>query len=279
MWYNQNKNDWRVIMSSLNSQDIELICQTLCDEITGSQITTMLTTFGLPIGDVTYTKWRRLSAILINACAYQRSLRPVFDSIEYVCVPSKYIDTPKSWEMLKKNINKILIFKGFELNDSGKVQKTEKVKTFKDAQVRLQSLEEKLKNIDVHPLVSKYCTEELLEENYFHAILEASKGIFHRIREMTGSTLDSGKLIEECFKKNTPAIIINGNKLQSDEELSAYQGLKHLLLAIAQLYRNTNAHSLKLYNPNDLNDAITALTLMSLAHNLLDGCSNARRLD
>ena len=266
-------------MSSLNSQDIELICQTLCNEITGSQITTMLTTFGLPIGDVTYTKWRRLSAILINACTYRRSLRPVFDSIEYVCVPSKYIDTPESWKMLKKNINKTLIFKGFELDDSGKVQKTEEVKTFKDAQVRLQSLEERLKNIDVHPLVSKYCTEELLEENYFHAILEASKGIFHRIREMTGSTLDSGRLIEECFKKSNPAIIISENKLQSDEELSAYQGLKHLLLAIAQLYRNTNAHSLKIYNPNDLNDAITALTLMSLAHNLLDNCSNTRRLD
>ncbi|MEY8700992.1 TIGR02391 family protein [Streptococcus ferus] len=266
-------------MSSLNSQDIELICQVLCDEITGSKITDMLTTLGLPVGDEGYTKWRRLSAILINACTNQGSLRPVFDSIEYVCVPSKYIDIPENWEMLKRNINKTLIFKGFELDDSGKVQKTARAQTFKDATLRLQTLEERLKDSDVHPLVSKYCSEELLQENYFHAILEASKGIFFRIREMTGSTLDSGKLVEECFKKNNPVIVINGNKLQSDEELSAYQGLKHLLLSIAQLYRNTNAHSLKLYNPNNLNDAITALTLMSLAHNLLDNCSNARRLD
>lgn len=266
-------------MSSLKSQDIELICQVLCDEITGSQITTMLTTLGLPIGDTTYTKWRRLSAILIAACSQQRSLRPIFDSVEYICVPSKYIDAPENWEILKKNINKTLIFRGFELDDSGKVQKITKVQTFKDAKLRLQTLEERLKDSDIHPLVSKYCSKELLQENYFHAILEASKGIFYRIREMTGSTLDSGKLIEECFNKNNPVIVINGNKLQSDEELSAYQGLKHLLLSIAQLYRNTNAHSLKLYNPNNLNDAITALTLMSLAHNLLDDCSNARRLD
>lgn len=266
-------------MSSLNNQDIELLCQTLCDEITGSEITTMLQRLHLPIGDPSETKWRRLSAILIDACRRQGSLRPVFDSIEYICVPSRYINTPEQWGNLKKSINTTLIFKGFELNDSGKVQKVTKVESFKDAQLRLQSLDEKLKNINVHPLVSKYCTQEFLEENYFHAILEASKGIFHRLRVMTGSTLDSGKLIDSCFNKNNPAVIINGNKLQSDAELSAYQGLKHLLLSIAQLYRNTNAHSVKLYNPNDLNDAITALTLMSLAHNLLDNCSNTRRLD
>lgn len=266
-------------MSSLNVQDIEMICQIICDEITGSQITTMLSTFHLPIGEPTYTKWRRLSAILIPTCQENNSLRPIFDSIEYVCTPSKYIDNQDGWETLKKNINKILIFKGFELNDAGKVQKTTKAETFQDAKLRLLTLDKRLKDSNIHPLVSKYCSEELLQENYFHAILEASKGIFHRIRKLTGSTLDSGKLVDECFKKNNPTIVINGNKLQSDEELSAYQGLKHLLLSIAQLYRNTNAHSLKLYNPNDLNDAITALTLMSLAHHLLDNCSNTRRLD
>lgn len=266
-------------MSSLNSQDIEFICQVLCDEITGSQITTMLSQFQLPIGDPTQTKWRRLSAILIDVCNQQRKVRIVFDTIEYICKPHKYIDNPEYWKTLKRNINKTLIFRGFELDDSGKIQKIEKVKTFKDAQFRLQSLEEKLENINVHPLVSKYCTKEFLEENYFHAILEASKGIFYRIRVMTGSALDSGTLIDACFNKKNPVIVINGNKLQSDEELSAYQGLKHLLMSIAQLYRNTNAHSLKLYNPNDLNDATTALTLMSLAHNLLDNCSNTRRLD
>lgn len=266
-------------MSSLNSQDIELVCQILCEELSGSQITTMLSTFHLPVGNPSETKWRRLSAILKTACQQKSSLRPVFDSIEYVYSPSKYIENPEIWSTLKKRMNSILIFKGFEVNDSGKVQKMTTATTFKDAQIRLQTLEQRLKDSDLHPLVSKYCSEELLQENYFHAILESSKGIFFRIRQMTGSSLDSGKLIEECFKKNNPVIVIKGNTLQSDSELSAYQGLKHLLLAIAQLYRNTNAHSLKLYNPNDINDATTALTLMSLAHNLLDNCSNTRRLD
>lgn len=266
-------------MPSLNVQDIELISKILCEEITGSQITTMLTTLRLPIGDTTQTKWRRLSEILINACYQRKSLRPIFDSVEYVCLPSKYIDNPNDWSNLLRNINKVLIFKGFEINDAGKVVIIQKVTSFKDAQLRLKSLKERMKDLDIHPLVLKYCSEELLKENYFHAILEASKGIFFRIREMSGSTLDSGKLIEECFNKKDPTIIINGNKIQSDGELSAYQGLKHLLLSIAQLYRNTNAHSLKLYNPNDINDAVTALTLMSLAHNLLDNCSNARRLN
>lgn len=266
-------------MSSLNPQDIELISKVLCEEITGSQISKMLDILHLPIGNTVQTKWRRLSEILISACNQQKSLRPLFDSIEYVCLPSKYLDSPNEWSNLIRNINKILIFKGFEINDSGKVIKTQKVTSFKAAQLRLNSLNGRLADLDIHPLVLKYCTAELLDENYFHSILEASKGIFYRIREMSGSTLDSGKLIEACFNKNNPIIIINNNKLQSDDEVSAYQGLKHLLLSISQLYRNTNAHSAKLYNPNDLNDAVIALTIMSLAHNLLDNCSNTRRLD
>ncbi|WEB75595.1 TIGR02391 family protein [Streptococcus anginosus] len=48
---------------------------------------------------------------------------------------------------------------------------------------------------------------------------------------------------------------------------------------MADLCRNSKAHKLKYYNPDNLNDALTALTLMSLAHNLLDNCTNTRRLD
>ncbi|MGC4441099.1 TIGR02391 family protein, partial [Streptococcus suis] len=63
-----------------------------------------------------------MSAILIDVCNQQRKVRIVFDTIEYICKPHKYIDNPEYWKTLKRNINKTLIFRGFELDDSGKIQ-------------------------------------------------------------------------------------------------------------------------------------------------------------
>ena len=267
-------------MPSLNRDDNDQICKILCELITGSDITRMLQTFNFPIGDPSQTKWRRLSEIISYQCALKISLRPVFDTIEYICKPSKYIDSPEKWSDLKRDINKVLIFKGFELNDAGKIQElSEKITTFSDARRRLQTLQDRIQDLPIHEQTLKYCSEEYLKENYFHAILEASKGIFQRIREMTGSSKDSASLIDECFQIKSPIVYIKENRLQTQDELSEYKGLKNLLLTIAHLYRNSHAHRLRYYNPDSLDDTITALVTMSLAHDFLDRCTNSRRLD
>ena len=38
----------------------------------------------------------------------------------------------------------------------------------------------------IHPEVLKYCRSELMQDNYFHAVFEAKKGLAQRLRDSTG---------------------------------------------------------------------------------------------
>ncbi|MCK1248877.1 TIGR02391 family protein [Streptococcus uberis] len=199
--------------------------------------------------------------------------------IEYVCNPLRYVNDISIFEHLRNSLNIPLSLKGLTISDNGRIVGTTISKSLPEAKKRFETLDSRLRELKIHAQVLNFCTQELLQENYFHAVFEASKGIFRRVRLLTGSSMDAASLIDQCFKIKDPVVIINGNKLQTLDEQSEYKGLKNLLLTIAHLYRNSKAHKLKYYNPDSIDDAITALTLMSLAHNLLDNCTNTRRLD
>lgn len=39
---------------------------------------------------------------------------------------------------------------------------------------------------DVHPDVLRFCRAELVQQNYFHAVLEAAKSVADKLRTLTG---------------------------------------------------------------------------------------------
>lgn len=167
------------------------------------------------------------------------------------------MDKPNDWKKILRDINSQLMFYGFEVNDSGKVIVIEVVETFNDAQKRLQSFSERLSEYDIHPEVIKYCQSELFSENYFHAILEASKGLLQRLRELSGLELDGTTLVNEVFILRNPTIIIGNSKNETMSEKSEFNGLKSLINTIVYLYRNPKVHEPILYNPSSENDAVT----------------------
>lgn len=266
----------------IDNKIIELISIILAEELTGSKIDIMFNNLNFNNFDKTLnrkytsTKWIRLNETIIHECNKINKATPLFRTIEYITQPSEYIDNPNQWKTLLTAINKKLMFYGFEVNDSGKVIKTESVTSFNEAQKRLASFTERLSHYKIHSEVTKYCTDELFAENYFHAILEASKGLFERIRQLSGSSSDGSTLINEVFINKKPVIVINGNKIETLTEKSEYNGLKSLLNTIVYFYRNPKAHEPKLYNPSYESDAITAFTLISMAHFILDNCIRVR---
>ncbi|MBO0456320.1 TIGR02391 family protein [Enterococcus hulanensis] len=224
------------------------------------------------------TKWRRIENTLLEECRKKKSSKPVFTLCQQILNPAAFIKTPDIWNTARQEVNGILLFYGYQLNDLGKIELSEKVSSFTEAQKRLMSFEKKIAFHEIHPEVSKYCREELFFEDYFHAILEASKGILERIRHISQVEKDGSSLIEEVFIVKRPIILIKGNMLNTLTERSEYNGLKSLLNTIVYMYRNPQAHEPKLYNPKSETDAITAFTLMSLAHRILDNCVNVRDL-
>lgn len=260
---------------------VEHISRILAEELTGSKIDTMFELLNLPNfdqleRDYTTTKWRRINESVLDKCKRTNSTAPLFSVIQYVLNPPLYMDKPNDWKKILRDINSQLMFYGFEVNDSGKVIVIEVVETFNDAQKRLQSFNERLSEYDIHPEVIKYCQSELFSENYFHAILEASKGLLQRLRELSGLELDGTTLVNEVFILRNPTIIIGNSKNETMSEKSEFNGLKSLINTIVYLYRNPKAHEPKLYNPSSENDAVTAFTLMSMAHSILDDCVRVR---
>ena len=64
-------------------------------------------------------------------------------------------------------------------------------RTLADAE-RHETLLAKLRHRNIHPKVLEYCERELRQGNYFHAVLEASKGLAQHIRDKSGSGKDGG---------------------------------------------------------------------------------------
>lgn len=272
-------------MKSIDNICIEKITRILGELVTGTDITNILAKNRWKDHDTETgvraisTKRKRLEASMIHEINTKNSTQPFFRLIEEIMNPVEFANAKDTWYTNLENINFILRFYGYELTDGGKVQSTTTTKTYTEGLERSTNLLDKLKSQGVHENIIKYCTPELLKENYFHAILEASKSVFDRIRIMTNSSLDGNTLINEAFVVKRPSIIIKGNLLSNDNEKSLYLGLKSLLNTICYLYRNPTAHSPKLFNEKNESDALTAFMLISLAHHQLDNCEGINFLD
>ena len=259
----------------INKKRLVDISKTLAEITTGSNITYMFHQLGLKTESSSGTKWVRIHDAIVDSTNPNKLL---FEVIEYIMTPSSFGENPNEWNEFKKRLNSMISFDGYEINNSGKIIKVNPIRTIHEAKERYHSLSDKLDDYVIHDEVIKYCTEDLLKDDYFSAIFESSKGVLYRIQTLSELSNDGAELIQEAFSTKQPLILITGNMLETKTEKSMYNGLKNLLFTIVSLYRNPKAHTPKLYDENSETDAITAFTLMSLAHRILDSCVNVRDL-
>jgi uncharacterized protein (TIGR02391 family) len=108
----------------------------------------------------------------------------------------------------------------------------------------------------VHHDVIRFCNAELLEENYFHAVLEATKSLADKIRGLSGLTSDGGELVDAAFglAGGLPRVAINS--LTTDTEKSEHKGLMNIMKGIFGAFRNTTAHEAKIKWTVEEDDAL-----------------------
>lgn len=108
-----------------------------------------------------------------------------------------------------------------------------------------------------------------MEKNYFHAVLEATKGLAQRIRELSGVQADGTNLIDKVFSIERPVLAFNC--LRTETEKTEHKGFAALIKGCFSAIRNPLAHEPKiLWDGED--DAADYLTLISLLHRKLDNC-------
>ena len=255
---------------------LEMISNILGDTaegLTGTEMHRFLLQANIDDVDQTNTKRYRLFNALTNEQNKHKCSNQILIFIGLVLAPSRFVNNRAKFNELRTSINQQLAFVGYELQENGKYRVVERASTISDVEIKVANLKQELEKRNAHQEVFKYCTAELLQNNYFHSVLEANKGLFQRIRDLSTIQKDGVSLIEEVFSKN-PILIINN--YQTNSEQNEHNGFSNLLKGLCSMFRNPTAHEPKIDWNISEQDALDILGVISYCHRRLDNVQRIR---
>jgi uncharacterized protein (TIGR02391 family) len=259
-------------ITAFNEQQLEAICNILGetnDGLTGSEIGNLLSQCGIDDPGSGITKRHRLYQALSERQKQDRCANNVINFIQTAMNPVRFIDNREQFGLLKDRLNQVLSFVGYQIGSDGKLREGQAARTLDEAEQRAGKLRAELIRRNVHPDVLRFCKQELLQDNYFHAVLEATKSVAEKVRQKTGLTSDGSDLVDEAFGlKRGPMLAFN--TLLSESERSEHTGLMNLMKGMFGLFRNPTAHAPKVTWAMREQDALDLLTVASLIHRRLD---------
>ncbi len=258
---------------SLPGGQIQALAKLLGECSSGSEITQILAERALEDKSGQSTKWRRLYWVFTDCQDRYGCANHVMDFVQALLSPVRFVGRVEQFETIRQCLNAILAFSGLEYGADGHFRPCKPAKTLDEAEKRLRTIRAKFQGRRIHPEVLKYCRSELLQDNYFHAVFEAAKGLAQRIREASGSDLDGAALVDLVFSVEHPILVFN--TLRTETERSEHKGFASLLKGCFASARNPSAHVPKIMWEGE-DDAADYLSLISLLHRKLDDCVPTR---
>lgn len=253
---------------------LERICDVLghtSNGLTGSEIGKLLRRLGVADPMPNMTKRVRLFEALRQRQQEDQCGNQVVAFIQEVMNPVRYTGSAEYFEARRRELNAVLAFAGYELREDGKLRICQPAKTLSEAEVRADRLRAELGRRGIHHEVLQFCRAELLQENYFHAVLEATKSVAEKIRAKTGLTADGARLVDLAFGLNESGMpLLAFNSLQTEAERSEHTGLMNLMKGVFGTFRNPAAHAPRISWNVSERDALDLLTIVSFLHRRLD---------
>lgn len=261
-------------LPSFNEENLEQVCNVIGDTqtgLTGSEIGRYLRRCGIDDPNPGETKRIRLFKALVERQRRDGCANNVCAFILKAMNPVLYVQSPDYFKSKQSELNRVLSFEGLRLTDEGKLEKCKQARTISEAESIANRLRSKLIDRSVHTDVLKFCRAELIQENYFHAVLEAAKSVSQKIRDKTGLKSDGVELVDEAFgigRKDFP--ILAFNSLLTKSEKSEHKGLMNLMKGFFGTFRNPTAHTPRIAWKLTEQDALDMMTIASLLHRRLD---------
>jgi uncharacterized protein (TIGR02391 family) len=245
--------------------------------LTGSEIGRYLRECGFSDPLPQMTKRHRLYAALAEKQNSDRCANNVLGFIAHVMNPVRHVGNRDYFESERGKLNSVLAFSGLTLGEDGKLREVTTARTLTEAEAMASALRKALVERKVHADVLKFCRAELLVDNYFHAVFEATKSVAEKLREKTGLGSDGSQLVDEALgigKAGCPRLAFNS--LTSESERNEHSGLMNLIKGLFGAFRNTTAHAPKIHWNVTEQDALDVLTTISLVHRRLDSAVRTR---
>jgi uncharacterized protein (TIGR02391 family) len=229
------------------------VLQKLCDilgdtasGLTGSEIGRYLRSMG--INDPTPDDTKRFRLFEARAARQRQDgcANNVLAFVTSVMAPVNYVGLSQLYEDRRAAVNDALAFVGLSVGPDGQLTQRTAAKTLAEAEQRARSLRNELLRRRAHAEVLRYCRAELLQDNYFHAVLEAAKSLAWRLaarlRSMTGSSLDGSKLIDQVLESGSGGLpLVAFNSLTTETDRSEQRGLTLMIRGVFGAFRNLTA--------------------------------------
>lgn len=260
-------------VSTFSEGMMQSLAQVLGECGSGSDITRVLADRGFVDDSGESTKWRRIYYIFLKSQRETKSPNQLLDFIQAFLSPARFVGRNSEFETHRTALNAILILAGLEYCKDGKFIFVTPAATLDEAERRVRAIRDRFKGRALHEEVSKYCKVELMQENYFHAVFEATKGLAQRIRELSDVDGDGANLVDKVFMGENPILAIN--TLMTETEKSEQRGFAMLLKGCFAAVRNPLAHEPKILWKGE-DDASDYLSLISLLHRKLDAAVHTR---
>lgn len=256
---------------TFSQSELEAIAAALGDTsegLTGTEIGHILASLKMSDPTPTMTKWKRLHNAFVERQNYSQNRRAIVQFIREAMKPERYARQPERFEPLRANLNRALAFSGMAVSAAGELSAVTRAETLTEAMRRTNDLRADLVRRGVHDDVLRFCRAELVVDNYFHAVLEATKSIADKLREKSGLTEDGAKLVDATLCGSAPLLKIN--PLATDSQRSEQSGFANLVKGTFGMFRNPIAHEARILWTMTKEDAEDLLSLASLIHRRLD---------
>ena len=257
--------------SRFSQSQLEAIAAALADTtegLTGSEIGHLLMTCRMSDPSPSLTKRHRLYNAFADSQNSRQDRRAILAFIRNAMKPERYTRCTERFEPMRTNLNRALAFAGLAVDSSGVLSAGPQARTLSEAERRAQELKEDLTARGVHPDVLMFCQAELVADDYFHAVLEATKSIADKLRDRTGLGDDGTILVDRALGGNPPMLVING--FNSESEKGEQRGFANLVKGVFGMFRNPTAHAPRIHWAMNKADAEDLLSLASLIHRRLD---------
>lgn len=238
--------------------------------LTHTKITEYLASSGIPQSSQGTNKTDRIYYALKEKQKRDNCGNNVLSFVLKLLNPKRYNDEAE-FERDRTRINEKLLYEGIEIDKKGEAKIVQKARTISEAKERSLKIKQKVHGIGIHRDILPYCEEEWLKENYFHAILEITKSVAERLRQLSGYGSDGADLIDDCFglgKDNKPMLAFN--TLSTDSECSEQKGFNNFCKGFFSMYRNPKAHNPKILEDTQLTEMTEVLVIATIIHNKLD---------
>ena len=261
------------VVLSFEEASVESLARLVAECGSGSDITRVLADRSIDDGSGESTKWKRLYWVFLDVQRRDRCANRILDFIQSFLAPARFVGRNHDFEAHRSELNTVLALSGLEYGADGRFRNRPAVATLTEAERRATAIQSKFQGRRIHPEVLKYCRAELMQDNSFHAVFEATKGLAQRIREMSGVDGDGAALIDRVFSTSRPVLAFN--TLRTETERSEHTGFATLLKGCFAAVRNPRAHQPRVLW-KDEDDTVDYFTLISLLHRKLDDCVPTR---